>query len=62
MVTVEEAIIAKIDKAGKHFEVLVDPNIAYELREGKIVSISKMLAVWSIKPSMPLTSVMKKRP
>ena len=45
MVTVEEAIIAKIDKSGKHFEILVDPNIAYDLREGKSVSLSRMLAV-----------------
>ncbi|MFC2143410.1 ribosome assembly factor SBDS [Candidatus Aenigmatarchaeota archaeon] len=45
MVTVDEAIIAKLDKEGKHFEVLVDPQIAYDLKEGKIVSLSKMLAV-----------------
>ncbi len=45
MVTVDEAIIAKIAKDGKHFEVLVDPDIAYDLREGKIVSLSRMLAV-----------------
>ncbi len=45
MVTVDQAIIAKLDKDGKHFEVLVDPNLAYDLKEGKIVSLSKMLAV-----------------
>ena len=45
MVTVDEAIIAKIVKDGKHFEVLVDSDIAYDLREGKIVSLSRMLAV-----------------
>jgi ribosome maturation protein SDO1 len=44
MVTVDEAIIAKIDKAGKHFEILVDPEIAYDLREGKSVSVQRMLA------------------
>lgn len=44
MVTVEEAIIAKIDKDGKHFEVLVDPHIAYDLKEGKSISLSRMLA------------------
>jgi len=44
MVTVEEAIIAKIDKAGKHFEILVDPQLAYDLREGRSVSIQRMLA------------------
>lgn len=45
MVTVEDAIIAKISRSGKHFEILVDPDIAYDLREGKSVSISKMVAV-----------------
>lgn len=45
MVTVDNAVIARVDKNGKHFEVLVDPDIAYALREGKTVSVSKMLAV-----------------
>jgi ribosome maturation protein SDO1 len=45
MVTVEDAIIAKMDKSGKHFEILVDPDMAYDLREGKSVSIQKMLAI-----------------
>ncbi len=45
MVTVDQAIIAKLDSHGKHFEVLVDANLAYDLKEGRTVSISKMLAV-----------------
>ncbi|MFH0832980.1 MAG: ribosome assembly factor SBDS [Candidatus Aenigmatarchaeota archaeon] len=44
MVTVDEAIIAKFDRDGKHFEVLVDPDLAYDLKEGKIISLSRMLA------------------
>lgn len=44
MVTVDEAIIAKLDKDGKHFEILVDPQIAYDLKEGKTASLSRMLA------------------
>ena len=44
MVTVDEAIIAKFDKDGKHFEILVDSELAYGMKEGKIVSLSKMLA------------------
>lgn len=44
MVTVDEAIIARYGKEGKHFEILVDPDIAYELKEGKTVSLSKLLA------------------
>lgn len=45
MVTVDEAIIARLVKDGKHFEILVDPELAYSSREGKTVSLSKMLAV-----------------
>lgn len=48
MVTVDEAIIAKYEKDGKHFEILVDPELAYELKDGKIVSLSRMLAVNTI--------------
>lgn len=48
MVTVEKAIVAKIVKDGKHFEILVDSDIAYDLKENKTVSISKMLAISQI--------------
>ena len=44
MVTVDEAITAKYSKEGKHFEILVDPDLAYDLKEGRIVSLSRMLA------------------
>mgnify|MGYP001564909968 CR=1 FL=1 len=44
MVTVEDAIIARYTKDGKHFEILVDPETAYNLKEGKTVSLSRMLA------------------
>ncbi len=44
MVTVEDAIIARYTKDGKHFEALVDPDIAYDLKEGKTVSLGRMLA------------------
>jgi len=48
MVTVEKAIIAKLSKGGKHFEVLVDSELAYDFRSGKAVSVNKMLAVGQI--------------
>ena len=44
MVTVEDAIIARYTKDGKHFEILVDPYIAYDLKEGRTVSLGRMLA------------------
>ena len=45
MVTVDKAIIARIERNGKHFEILVDPELAYDLREGKSISLGKMLAI-----------------
>ena len=45
MVTVEKAIVAKLDKAGKRFEILVDSDLAYDLRSGKPVSAGKLLAI-----------------
>ncbi len=45
MVTVDKAIIARLTKDGKHFEILVDSELAYDLKENKSVSIQKMLAV-----------------
>ena len=45
MVTVDEAIIARYEKDGKHYEILVDPELAYSLKEGKSISLQKMLAV-----------------
>lgn len=44
MVTVDEAIIAKLDRDGTHFEILVDPQLAYDLKDGKTISLSRMLA------------------
>ena len=45
MVTLDKAIIARIEKQGKHFEILVDSELAYDLKDGKSVSLAKMLAI-----------------
>ncbi|MCD6381759.1 MAG: ribosome assembly factor SBDS [Candidatus Aenigmarchaeota archaeon] len=45
MVSVDKAVIARLEKGGKHFEILVDPELAYAFREGKSVSFNEMLAV-----------------
>ncbi len=44
MVTVDKAVIARFEKNKRHFEVLVEPELAYALKSGKTVSVSKMLA------------------
>jgi len=45
MVNVDKAVVAKLSKEGKQFEILVDCDKALELREGKPVSMDDVLAV-----------------
>jgi len=44
MVSLDDAVVARFKKDGKTFEVLVDPNLAFDLRNGKQVSIRDLLA------------------
>jgi ribosome maturation protein SDO1 len=44
MVKLEEAVIARLEHEGKKFEVLVDPDLALELRKGKTVDFNELLA------------------
>ena len=43
-ISVEKAVIAKLTKGGKKFEILVDPEKALELKSGKEISIEDLLA------------------
>lgn len=45
MVKLEDAVIARFSSHGMNFEILVDPNLAVSLREGKQVDIRTMLAI-----------------
>ena len=45
MVSLEKAVIARLRKAGEVFEVLVDPYLARDLKEGKEVDFEQLLAV-----------------
>ena len=45
MVSVEDAVIARITKQGITFEILVDPEKALEFKKGKPYSIENILAV-----------------
>ncbi len=45
MVSVEDAVIAKLRKDGKEFQILVDCDLAMKLRRGEPVDISDVLAV-----------------
>ena len=44
MVSVEDAVIARITKAGEHFEIMVDPEKALEFKRGADLSIEDILA------------------
>jgi ribosome maturation protein SDO1 len=44
MVKMDEAVIAKLEKNGHKFEVLVDPNLAMDLKHGKEVDFEELLA------------------
>ncbi|MFA5357613.1 MAG: ribosome assembly factor SBDS [archaeon] len=45
MVKMNEAVIARIEKGGHAFELLVDPNLAMEVKHGKEVDLGNLLAV-----------------
>lgn len=44
MVKINEAVIARLEKNGHKFEVLVDPNLAMDLRHGKEINFDDLLA------------------
>jgi ribosome maturation protein SDO1 len=44
MISVEKAVIARINKAGFKFEIMVDPEKAMELKTGKEIPIDDLLA------------------
>ncbi len=48
MVSLEKAVIARLKKGGDVFEVLVDPYLARDLKEGKNVDFEKLVAVEEI--------------
>lgn len=48
MVSVEEAVIARLYVQGERYEVLVDPVLALDFKRGSDVEMSKLLAVETI--------------
>ena len=45
MVSLERAVIARLKKGGESFEVLVDPYLARDLKEGKEIDFEELVAV-----------------
>lgn len=48
MVSLDEAVIARLRREGENFEVLVDPQVAADLIDGKDVEIMSNLAIDSV--------------
>jgi ribosome maturation protein SDO1 len=44
LVSLDKAIVVRYEKAGERFEVLVDPDLAWNLRQGKEVDMDELLA------------------
>lgn len=45
MVTLDKAVVARLKTHGEHFEILVDPDRAYDLKKGADVRMEDVLAV-----------------
>jgi len=45
MVSVEDAVTARIERSGIRFEIMVDPDLALEYRKGKEIPLESILAV-----------------
>lgn len=45
MVTLEDAVIARLEYYGEHFEILVDPDLASDFKRGEDIKIEDILAV-----------------
>ena len=48
MVKLEDAVIARMDKGGMKFEILVDPELAMELKKGMNINMDELLAFETI--------------
>ncbi|MBI2674978.1 MAG: ribosome assembly factor SBDS [Candidatus Aenigmarchaeota archaeon] len=48
MVSVDKAVIARMHRNGKDFEVLVDPDLALEFRKGREMGIERVLAIQEV--------------
>lgn len=48
MVTLEDAVIARLEYYGEHFEILVDPDLAADFKMGKEIELENILAVEEI--------------
>jgi len=48
MISLEEAVVARITREHSHYEILVDPDLALEIKKGKDISLDDVLATREI--------------
>ncbi len=48
MVKIDDAVVARLDSHGSHFEILVDPDLASKVRQGQTVELEDLLAVQGV--------------
>ena len=48
MITLEDAVIARLEYYGEHFEILVDPDMAADFKRGEAIEVQEILAVEEI--------------
>ena len=48
MVTLEDAVTARLEYYGEHFEILVDPDLASDFKRGRDIDVEEILAVEEI--------------
>ena len=48
MITLEDAVIARLEYFGEHFEILVDPEMAADFKRGEAIQMQEILAVEDI--------------
>ncbi len=45
MVRVEDAVVARLERFGHKFEILVEPNLAMEVKHGKSIPLDSLMAI-----------------
>ncbi len=45
MVSLDDAVVARLDSQGSHFEVLIDPHLGQAMRNGEDVDLEDLLAI-----------------
>ena len=48
MISLENAVVARLESHGERFEILVDPNLAARVRQGENLNIEDVVAALNI--------------